>query len=704
MLITQQKLSAQGWTQFGIGAGGQERALFQYPNANSKYDIFVGSDVSGVWRANDVDPLNLNDPTEYNWNYISNNELFRFVNKFYNYHSASPNLFVLNRTGIDKIDLTNQTSQTSKLWEPTPGTPKATWVSDMYVKGAPGNSHSFYFVTGTTRVHDEEYNFKDATIKDFYVATLDATETTVSGVVGYNLKGLVLNEPTSEYRNVFCLHVDEDYNGAGDDDILVGTQRELYHFNSTQFSNLPNIDPVVAPNLSSSDHYSVTSILSIDHDNNSQTINQYLITINSDNQSLGGIWLYDKITNSWENYIVSLNGERKNQGNCIQEFRDLSAEQNTRRFTSLKPIINANIITGWLLFNEINTVTYSGNTDPCDNGPYFVGIFACGVNQTTKMPDKNWQALPVWGTTNDWGWNAAKPCSNINGALLTPDNHLIVGKQGNIFITKNPVNPVNYGLTEWQHIYTNVNTTPCDNQYKHRGYVNTAPKSVLPDKNGNLWVAMQDRLIDLSIGTSGYFEDLALSASTTCYNVNMTNAPNNAICATGGTLSDCFYLTENPYQSNQIFACVGEGFSNTTGRGYTLMLDHEANNPFEWVPYGNKSFCGDTKKIRFARDANGQVQQYLLSKDKDLALNTIQRIYWLNTADQTWTDIGILPGIKLGEDFVISPQGDYIFAINAANKQIHCYNGAGLSWTAICTTTFNTADVIPDKLAIVPYI
>ena len=50
--LLQTLLKAQPWQQLGPGAGVQERAVCMCHNsAKSSYDLYMGSDVSGVWRA-----------------------------------------------------------------------------------------------------------------------------------------------------------------------------------------------------------------------------------------------------------------------------------------------------------------------------------------------------------------------------------------------------------------------------------------------------------------------------------------------------------------------------------------------------------------------------------------------------------------------------------------------------------------------------
>ena len=101
-------MSNAQWTQLGPGAGGQEKAVFLWPTSTGKYDLYVGSDVSGVWRAADIDPTQLNNPNQYKYEYISNHTMMRFVNKLHHPTSYLSNyLFVANRGGVERVDLAN---------------------------------------------------------------------------------------------------------------------------------------------------------------------------------------------------------------------------------------------------------------------------------------------------------------------------------------------------------------------------------------------------------------------------------------------------------------------------------------------------------------------------------------------------------------------------------------------------------------------
>lgn len=69
---------------------------------------------------------------------------------------------------------------------------------------------------------------------------------------------------------------------------------------------------------------------------------------------------------------------------------------------------------------------------------YFTGVYYCPADANGFPDAGGLEPLTVWQPSlNDWGWNATKPAANINGALITPVNTLLIGKQGNIFVTSN---------------------------------------------------------------------------------------------------------------------------------------------------------------------------------------------------------------------------------------------------------------------------
>ncbi len=209
LLIFSSLANAQ-WTQLGPGAGGQERAVYIYPNNVGRYDIYVGSDVSGVWRAPNVTLNDLNNPYAYQFEFISNHEIMRFVNKFYRYNIGNlPYIFCLNRSGIDRIEPNNQGAMITvpvKI-----GTVEQdfsnSWVSDMNIV----NSTTYtYFVTGNTRVTDGgPGNFKESTINDIFCGDFNNTYdgvTLISSAKLYNLSANTIK------RDAYCIY--NDINGT----------------------------------------------------------------------------------------------------------------------------------------------------------------------------------------------------------------------------------------------------------------------------------------------------------------------------------------------------------------------------------------------------------------------------------------------------------------------------------------------------------
>ncbi|MBL0052681.1 MAG: hypothetical protein IPP29_14800 [Bacteroidetes bacterium] len=135
---------------------------------------------------------------------------------------------------------------------------------------------------------------------------------------------------------------------------------------------------------------------------------------------------------------------------------------------------------------------------------YYCGILYSDANPANDLlPDGNWQAIDVWQGTNDWG--GIKPivqiqtCNNINSALITPNNYLITGKQGNIFITRTQLPP--RGDIDWQQIYTEERSALCNSsetEYSHIGYVNTATQNVFPVNKSEVWISDRDRPLNYS--------------------------------------------------------------------------------------------------------------------------------------------------------------------------------------------------------------
>ena len=96
------KATAQGpmWEQLGPGGGGQIRTVYIHEYLDgiiTKYDVYIGSDVAGVWVIKGL--TNISDLTDYEskrYNYISNHRIMRFTNRFYKPGFADHYLYVTN--------------------------------------------------------------------------------------------------------------------------------------------------------------------------------------------------------------------------------------------------------------------------------------------------------------------------------------------------------------------------------------------------------------------------------------------------------------------------------------------------------------------------------------------------------------------------------------------------------------------------------
>ncbi|MEO8148674.1 MAG: T9SS type A sorting domain-containing protein [Bacteroidia bacterium] len=669
---------AQIWSQLGPGAGGQERAVYVYSHSGL-LDFFVGSDVSGVWRASNVDPLLISDPNQYVWVYISNHEITRFINKFFNPAITSTlttddYLFTGYRNGIDRINLTIPASAMIHVWDQDNA-----WVSDMYMgdEHATTHNHLLYFTTGTTRVTDEPGNNKDNTvIHDFYFGYMNQNQDAINaGLVGYDLGGL------SGDKNVYCMNVDDNQTSTDpiDDKFLIGTENGLYDFLYTDFSSLSVTSSIPIPIGSGS--YKATSITQIG------ITDQYLVTIYD-----LGIFTYDVSDGDWLrdastaaiNLVVELFAQDKGLA-----YQDVAGTSTIQQFTKLMPIRSpaTGLPFGWLLFNEKNlnstrTLYYGAFYAP-DNG--------------NGIPTTSWKVLDTWAGSNSYGWNNSPPASNINGALVLSDNRLLIGKNGNILITQQPLNSSTPLGTDWQQIYTNedpANSGSCDDLFEHRGYVNTAPKCVFEDEDKRIWMAQSDRLMWYADDGGLFFKEVPKDNTgvSSCIHLNTTGAATGT-CSTL-PLSDCFFVTKDPSNPSVLYAGVGEGNASNQGLGLIMKLD-PAISSNEWKPVGTGAtgLCGDPVKLLFY-----QTDMYMLFNQA----SGTQQLFHYNTAMSKWDIITLFT--ESINDAVIGNDGN-LFVIRAgsnANEGVYRFTGSGIAWAQQCSTLTGTPEKCT-KLCILPY-
>ncbi len=568
LLIFQAKpASAQPWQQLGPGAGGQERALYLHENIAGNYVLYVGSDVSGVWRSRTINPNQRNDPNQYYYDYISNHRIFRFVNKFYRPSTYdSPYLFALNRSGIDRINLYDDSEEMKKIMLNYQGINfDKSWVSDIYI-GPPlsNGEHQVYFTTGNTRVSDGAVNnHKESQINDLYFGKLNSGQDQIDITTG-------LNFINTTFRDVYCLYVDEGTNqGLPTDDLIYIGSDEGLHISdySGIITNVSNPD-------GTSNIYKVTSIQPFD-----QTT--LLVTIHGQ----GVFAIEPGVSIPWTSLMTSQ--KVLHNQNLEHVYPAPNGVINTLDFTQLFPVKNNGNTTGYLVTNEFprNTGSQFQNA--------FIGLFYCSAIAMTGMPDGDWMALDISSNAsqNEWGWNTTPPCANINGAVLTRENELYIGKQGNIFKAKNPVSALN--SYEWKQIYTTetpgVSPQCTLGSYRIRGYVNAVATSVFPQNANKVWETYRDRLIWYDETTSQSYKQVkSTSQGSGCFYFESLSLISNSLC-TSSSLSDALFVKE---YGGLLYSGISEGFSSNQGNGYLLVNDPASVNPELWTQH-RAAVCGD---------------------------------------------------------------------------------------------------------------
>ncbi len=662
VLLSKQSIS-QGWQQLGPGAGGQERALYLHENVAGNNVLYVGSDVSGIWRSHAINPNDINNPEQYNYEYISNHRIYRFVNKFYRpttYNSEY--LFALNRSGIDRINLNDESESMKQVNIVASGTNfDESWVSDIYIGPLYNGVHRVYFTTGNTRVNDlTDKNHKDIilpnVIEDFYIGELNQAEDQITIVSGISLS------LTTAYHDVFCLFTDEgiDLSDPSDDIIYVGSDDGLFLVDASGI-----VTPISPPSPTAK---VITSIQKYDP-------TTLLITIHG-----SGIYSFDG--SIWNNLMAQ---QFIFDGSNLVDIYQLNLP-NTLDFTQLFKIEVGGTIQGYLAVNEapkIKSGTYAGK---------YIGLFYC--NETGGLPDGIWTALDIIDSANDWGWNqASPPCANINGATLTKNNELYIGKQGNIFKSENPISNANNNI--WQQIYTAETPgydPPCtESGFRHRGYVNTVITSIFPQSLNKIWDTHYDRLMWYDSGTEKSFIQVSPNGSAPCYNF-ATLVP----CTTStGPISDAFFIKE---YANVMYAGVAEGFGSTHGNGYILTNTPPGDT---WAPILS-AICGDPLNY-FNIGGNDYIFANLTS-------NPDNEIYFWNSSSSSWDENTSWPWSSTHvRDVKMITIGSINYYIVLANsgvgiQTVYIYEGdLSTGGNLVCSHTNNSGNYILERLEILPY-
>ncbi|MBK8847270.1 MAG: T9SS type A sorting domain-containing protein [Bacteroidetes bacterium] len=642
----------QTWTQLGLGAGGQCRSAYaEYFAATAHYEVYLGSDVAGVWKADNIAAAGIHDVNNYQYNYISNHEIMRHTNKFLNPSYTSTNnvnyLFVCNISGIHRITMDNTNPNIQQILSL-----ENSWVSDIFFGEKNVDDRLVYFTTGNTRVFDDQGgNFKDNTIHDIYWGNLNDTEDDIAITGSLELGGFLIGDE----EHAYCLQVLE---GAAtyintDDRILVGSQYGLHDFKPTTGANGPILGPSgISP-------YQVTSILPI-----TGTTTALVTIYNS------GVFVYD-YTNPigvWgANLIIKVDYHRKNSYAATPLT---STNFIAPLFTQLRQIHDANGgITGYLLFNERDDFEQNSNV-------YNYGILysPAGAN---KLPTGNWESVNTdnnqgaGANEHDWGWNkSSRPCSNINSNFIVDDvnnnSTLLVGKQGNIFVSKADVTGSD---THFQQIYTHTNaanTNQCNNtatSYQHLGYVNTAAQSIFPDNNSLLWISERDRLFSYSKDNGDNFNQVTQAA--TCVNIDPSMAvPTNCANPSNWDLLDCFVIAQNPFSNNNdVYATVNEDNTNSERSRVLIATNITPNNPIQFNADNTVGLCtGTIEKILFT-----SATTYIILVDEA----TVRRLRYYDGAD--WVDFVIAGGgLQNITDAILSPDATRLFIIRSggANSEI----------------------------------
>ncbi len=662
------------WSQLGPGQGGQHRANYLYQHG-TLYDVYIGSDVSGVWVAKDIDEDNIAKYENYHYEYISNNKIMRFVNRFYNKSTFSSNqLFVTHRNGIERIDMTNPTAPMTSSFTNNDG-----WVSDMHIVGAQFNStNQIYFVTGSVRLNDEPGNHKNtSSTNDFYYGQINASFNITS--TGVNLPDLGLASPE---KHVYCLWVDEGAtNNFTDDQFMVGTEYGLYSFNYTNITNANIPTHVTGPTGIVTDAYKVTGITNI-------SPNQFLINV-----AYQGLFLYNTTTQSWTTQITELMAESELNSNIT--YADLRNNPNAKAITQLLPFTASGAAqqTGWIMMCAENLITYQ-------NQNYFVGAYYCPViSANNNLPDGHWKGFNTWVGNNSWGWNTSKPAANIYGSLVTPNNYLLDGKSGNAMITSEPIDDITPLNTLWNQTYCKpniANNGTCSDKYEHLGLVNTAPKCIYKDNKGKIWLSQNDRSLWLSTDDGHEFQEILEEANGCVHIEDLLDGP-------GGCdklpLSDCFFTINDPNQPLDLYAGVGEGFATRKGNGHVIKYNNATNI---WSAVG-AGFCGDPVKLLFA---GTQLYCIINVPNVGAILHYYNGVSWL-PCDLHISQVNLARDIT---DAVISPDGNDLFVIHNPQRGFHRYTYSSVGrfdlqsqCDFLGAPNNNPNNLLGKKLALLPY-
>ena len=583
--------NAQSWTEMGMGNGGQVRAVyFRESTPANTGTLYIGSDVAGVWRSNDFNITTPLGTPKLHYEYISNHEIMRFVNKFVLPPFTPRYLLACDSGGIHLIDMDDQTVPMKKIFriDAGPASTQHLWVSDVFIGMEISHvgtlyTYPMYFTTGNTRVSDKEVpNVKGMAVDDIYYCTITYDANTSA------TNPITISQPTcslkvaGDQNDVFSLFVAD--NGTpilNDDNIFFGSEKGMYRLSCNAAGTVFTIEQAITNDT-------VTDIIQYDNNNLIYLTHEYYTS------DLG-------VTNDAGLFKYEISTSTKSKINCSFEDGNNNIIPYVNDFISLNKVPGSS---SYLLTTE-NIVTGVNSNQPCGTykGTFIINNFDInGANVFNPLDVSQ-------GAANQWGWNVAgKPVANPNSVAFTADGHLIIGKSGTTFSTTSPITSTTFN---WQQLYTESknNTAPCSyTSYKNLGFVNSVSKCIYPQDIGGgnfrLWKGEFDRGMYISNDNGESFSRVS-NTSTTCESeMDMNDFGTNSACNSAGQFSDCSFIINNYNDGSDVllYAGLSKGFSTQLGQGNIAIKDATEI----WQQMGDTK-CGDPQKILFA-PKNGSIQ------------------------------------------------------------------------------------------------
>ncbi|MBK8846937.1 MAG: hypothetical protein IPO27_10480 [Bacteroidetes bacterium] len=660
-------MRAQTWKQLGLGGGGQVRAL-NYDDKGVTFDLYVASDVAGVWKATNIDKSKMDKAYSYNYQYISNHRIMNTVNKLYNKATTTfaTSLFVGYENGIELLNKTNN-SMSEVLFD------KNIMVSDIYIStnsltGLP-NEFALYYSTGDTRIDDKTGNQKDAGAADFYLSTISNNSVVVPiGYINFNSAAPIGT------RDVYCVVVDEGTNGNTytDDSYLVGTEWGLQKFNydANEFtqSHSCSSNPIAPPSGVTAP-YKVSDIVLTDDPNFA------IVTIYE-----SGPFLFNRATSAWtslESNDYTLKEIDKSTVTTSYS-KDLLSD-----FVKVIPLSNSaqTITTGFLLVTRIPDIELS-------NKKYFTGVFYCDATTVSPIqPNGYWVSLDCnTNEPNEIGWVNSLPSANRNSVVATETKNIFIGKSGSLYCSHFG-NGQNLPNVLWQQIYAknDVSGSQCYNWFNtssNNGFVNVLSKAVHRDlyTPGRIWLGDFDRYLAVSDDHGNTFAKLDISENKNkgdhCISVVRSTSIPHVSCDDDKAISDCTFIINNDKDANDrdLYFGLNQGFGNSKGQGGVYILNTTSNK----IEIMGPNICGDVLKLLFGTNND----KYILAKT-DIGSGEETLLFYFNEIAATWDVISFSSFTGNNRDItdaIVLPNGELVVIGNGQNQGVHRFTGSITSW------------------------